>query len=354
MDTDFQNLINRFKDFPVIERKPSFLEIAGFPSRETVWRNLFAFFFDPNECHGLKDLFLRSFFDAIGKTGQSTGDFDSMTVSTECQTSNDKYLDLLIRCNEFAIGIEMKVNADLYNDLEAYGKLVKPKRPDKVKRPDDEHKVVLSVRPCPARNGFTNLLYPDLIAAIQGNLGDYILGADPKYTSFLIDFLTHVTSFIGGNAMDVDPKQLQFLKDNHETVKRLIDTHAKVRNLLEQRMAQIHDDVIPLPSLQDRILHHNRLFTYQGHLYTKFHVAAGKVRFWYQFYVTDDYCNATYFWVDQQQREYQDLDHQLKAAFASEKFSLSMPIEEVVAAVEKTILSMIAFLAEKQAVPAAQ
>lgn len=37
------------------------------------------------------------------------------------------YLDLLIRCHEFAIGIEMKVNAGLYNDLDDYGKLVKAK-----------------------------------------------------------------------------------------------------------------------------------------------------------------------------------------------------------------------------------
>lgn len=349
MDTDFQNLINRFKDFPVVERKLSFLEIAGFPHRETVWRNIFAFFFDPNECHRFKDLFLRSFFDTLDKQEQGTGDFDSMAVRTECQTDKGNYLDLLIRCNEFAIGIEMKVNAGLYNDLDDYGKLVK------AKSPDDEHKVVLSVRPCPAHSGFTNLLYSDLIAAIQENLGDYILGADPKYTTFLLDFLNHVTSFIGGNAMDIDPKQLQFLKENHETIKRLINTHTQVRNLLEQRMAQIHDAVMSLPSLQDRILKHERLFTYQGHLYTKFHIAAGTVRFWYQLFVTDDYCNATCYWIDQQQREYQKLNHELKAAgFVSEKFILSMPIEEAVAAVEKTILKMITFLSEKQAASSAQ
>lgn len=343
MDDDFQRLINRFKDFPVIERKPSFLEIAGFPHWETVWRNIFAFFFNPNECHGFKDLFIRSLFDALGKTEQGTGDFATIKISTECQTPKGNFLDLLIHCHEFAIGIEMKVKAPLYNDLVDYGKLVK------AKSPDDEYKVVLSKAPCQAYGGFKNLRYDELIPAIKLQLGNYVLAADPKYTSFLTDFLNHVTRYIGGYAMNIDPKQHQFMKDNHKTVQRMIKTHNELQSLLEERMALVNDSVVVLDSLEKHVIERKRLFSYQGGRLSKILLKAGPVRFWYQLNITGDYCNGTQFWIDQKQREYQSFNNELKAeGFTSVKFDLSMPIEEVTSAVEKSLLGMIGFLSQKE------
>jgi hypothetical protein len=342
MDTDFQNLINRFKDFPVVEHKPSFLEIAGFPHRETVWRNIFAFFFDPNECHGVKDLFLRSFFDALDKQEQGTGDFDSMAVRTECQTDKGNYLDLLVRCNEFAIGIEMKVNAGLYNDLDDYGKLI-----DSQNLTGNVFKVVLSNAPCKTYGAFANLRYADLVPAIQANLGDYVLRADPKYTSLLLDFLNHVTSYIGGYAMDIDPKLLQFMKDNHNTVQRLFKTHNDLRRLLEEKMAQVNDAVALLDSLKALVIYRKRLFSWHGDTLSKIHFKTNQIGFWYQFGITDDYCVATDFWLDDQSK-YKHLKlEMLTAGISYEKFDLSMPIDGVVSAVEKTLLSMIVFLSKK-------
>lgn len=349
MDTDLINLITRFKDFPVVERKPSFLEIAGFPSRETVWRNIFAFFFDPNACHGLKDLFLRSFFDALGKPEQGTGTFDSMTVRKECQTDNHKYLDLLIRCHEFAIGIEMKVNAALYNDLDDYGKLVK------AKTPADEHKVVLSVHSCNTHSEFINLRYADLVPAIKQQLGNYVLAADPKYTSILLDFLNHVTRYIGGYAMTIDPKQLKFMKDNHKTVQRVIKTHAELQGLLEERMAQINDAVVSLDSLKAFVIKRERLFTWSDSRLSKIQFKVNRFLFWYQLNITADYCTGADYFVEKKQFEYQYLYNELKASgFVSQKFDLSQSVDEIVASIETTILSMIAFLSAKQTVPAAQ
>lgn len=345
MDTDILNLITRFKDFPVLERKPSFLEIAGFPNRETVWRNIFAFFFDPSECHGLKDLFLRSFFDALGKPGRSTGDFDSVSVRTECQTSKGKYLDLLITCDEFAIGIEMKVNAPLYNDLEDYAALVK------AKSPAEEYKVVLSIAPCNAYGGFENLLYSEFIPAIRRQFGNYLLAADPTYTSFLFDFLNHVTRYIGGYAMTIDPKQLQFMRDNHETVQRVIKAHNDIRRLLEERMAQVNDAVASLDSLKAFVLGRERLFTYEGTRLSKINFLANQIQLWYQFSMTEDYCIKTHFWIEVDGKCFDD---ELGAkGFKEEKLDLSMPIETMVASTEKTLLSIIAYLSSKQSPPAA-
>lgn len=348
MNTDFQNLLNRFKDFPVIERRPSFLEIAGFPSRETVWRNIFAFFFNPNECHGFKDLFLRSFFDALGKDEeeQGTGDWESMTVRTERQTAKGNFLDLLITCDEFAIGIEMKVNAGLYNDLADYGKLVK------AKNPVDEHKVVLSVSPCDVHSDFSNLLFADFITAIKGQFGNYMLAADPQYTSFLLDFLNHVIRFIGGNAMDIDPKLLQFMQDNHTTVKLLIDEHNKLHQCLEARMAYVNDAIVGLDSIKPCLDYQRRLFSSEGKKVSKIGFKLNGIWFCCEFNVTEDYHISIRYWVDQKTPAHVSLNQGLREVEAVSKparFTLSQPIEEIVADIEKTLLSMIGFLAEKQA-----
>ncbi len=342
MDKDLQNLINRFKDFPVIERKPSFLEIAGFPSRETVWRNIFAFFFDPNECHGLKDLLLRSFFDALGKQDQSTGDFDSMELSTECQTEKGNFLDLLITSNEFAIGIEMKVNAGLYNDLEDYGKLIKSHAST-----GTTFKVVLSKGSFNPDHGFKNLRYAELIAAIKQQLGNYVLAADPKYTSLLLDFLSHIINYIGGYAMTIDTKQLKFMQENHKTIKRLIATHNEIHRRLVERMCQIHDALAN--SLKPLIRNRNRLFSWEGATLSKIQFAANDILFWYQIGITSNYSIWASYFIDPNQSENQYLDNELVAeGFVPKEFDFSQPVEEVVADIETTILKMVDYLKKKQ------
>lgn len=334
IDTDLQNLITRFKDFPTLVRKPSFLEIAGCPHRETVWRNIFAFFFNPNESHGLKDLFLRSFFNAIGKEDHNTGDFDSMTVRTECQTSKGNYLDLLIWCHEFAIGIEMKVNAPLYNDLDDYALLVK------AKNPTNEHRVVLSIAPCPEYGGFVNLRYTDLIPAIKQQLGNYLLAADPTYSAFLLDFLNHVTHYIGGYAMDIDPKQLQFMKDNYETVKRLISVHNQIQEDMNGRLLAIHESVKSLDSLKNLLNKDWPPFNIGTDRLIKFYFVSSGVGFFYQIWV-DKYTHKSCFWINPDQPANEYLRYQLEdQGLGNEVFDVNQQIQEIVNAVEKTISSI--------------
>jgi len=351
MDTDLQNLITRFKDFPVVERKPSFLEIAGFPSRETVWRNIFAFFFNPNACHGFKDLFLRSFFDARGQPDHGTGALDTMTVSTECQTPKGNYLDLLIRCRDFAIGIEMKVNAGLYNDLADYGELVT------ARNPADEHKVVLSVSPCKTHSDFVNLLYADLIPAIKQRLDNYVLSADPKYTSFLLDFLDHVTRYIGGYAMTIDPKFLQFMRDNQPTVKRLISNHKTFLEQLERRLVQIRDAVSALDTLKCVLQRHVGPLSYNDIRLIKFVINVPGFVFEYEVKITPNYCNSgTYWFYHPCSHQYiPQLTEEIKAAgHLYSTFDLSQPVEEVAAAIETSILSIVEYLNKRQPPATAQ
>ncbi len=344
MYTDFHELINRFKDFPIVERRPSFLDIARFPHRETVWRNIFAFLLDPKECHGLKDLFLRSFFDSIGKPGQGTGDFDSVEVTTECQTPKGNYLDLLVRCNDFVIGIEMKVNAPLYNDLADYAQLVE------AQHLPVSYNLVLSKNPCQTSSGFANLLYSDLLPALKRNMGAYVLNADPKYTAFLIDFLSHINDQIGGHAMDIDSKQIRFFQDNHETVKRLIDTHSKVRASLADRLVRIYETVNSQSIQGGAIEKGFPLFTWQGKQLIKFLIKSGEVRFYFQLGIADDYTNYSMCWIDSV--EYRHLDGALDVAgFGTKRYALSQDDTAVAMAVSKDITDICAYFAKAQLQP---
>jgi len=342
MDKDLQNLIDRFKDFPVVERKPSFLDIARFPHRETVWRNIFAFFFNPKECHGFKDLFLRSFFDALGETDQSTGNLDSMTVRTECQTGKGNFLDLLITCDEFAIGIEMKVNANLYNDLGDYGRLIDIYTPAGL-----AYMVVLSNAQCQPDAGFVNLRYSAFIASIKQQIGNYVLASDPKYTSLLLDFLNHVSSYIGGYAMPVDPKQLQFMQDNHVVVNRLFEVHNNLQRQLKERMALINEAVVA--SQKEHVSVSTGVFDHQNRTIAKIKFRTTLVQIWLEFSITPDYCLIASFWTDDQHPQHTSLDRELKVAgIIAPRFDLMQPVEENVASIETLFGKIVDYLNKKQ------
>jgi hypothetical protein len=238
-DDDAQKLINAFIRLPSVKRQPPFLTIAGCPHRETVWENILAFFLNPRECHGFNELVLQSLFDAIAQKKQTqvqlVGDIQSIEVYTECQTKKGR-LDLLIQGNGYVIGIEMKVHAGLYNDLEDYADYIDKQ----AQSGETAYKVVLSLRECGAiGNGFINLLWSDLISSIKSNMGSYLLAAHPKYTTFFIDFLEHVQSQ-GGQAMSNDEKKrLKFMQDNYQTIQEIVKEHEKFCIMIGREMEQL-------------------------------------------------------------------------------------------------------------------
>ncbi|MFR9543928.1 MAG: PD-(D/E)XK nuclease family protein [Rikenellaceae bacterium] len=115
------------------------------PHLENVWSNIYAFFFDPTEDHGFGNLFLSTLVELI-KEKQYGRDFSEMideyiNVKTEDSTDDSKRLDIALQSDNYAILIENKVYADLYNNLGTYWK--------NYPQYEDKHKqgVVLSLYP---------------------------------------------------------------------------------------------------------------------------------------------------------------------------------------------------------------
>ncbi|MCI1983207.1 MAG: PD-(D/E)XK nuclease family protein [Bifidobacteriaceae bacterium] len=118
-----------FEPIPTNPPKTNIFEIAGFPRRETVSSNVFAFFFDPEATHGLDDLFFQSLIKVLRKKSAGTALFEraapeneEVTVQTEVSDGSDTQnrIDILLQTPSLVIGIENKVDATLYNDLDDY------------------------------------------------------------------------------------------------------------------------------------------------------------------------------------------------------------------------------------------
>jgi len=52
--------------------------------------------------------------------------------------------------------------------------------------------------------------------------------------------------------------------------------------------------------------------TYEGRILSQFYITANKVRFYYELCITEDYNNKAYYWLDQEQKEYQYLGQELR------------------------------------------
>ena len=120
-----QTFLNQNK-IPVVKGKPkTFLGIAKQPHYENVLSNLYAFYFDVNEVHKLKDLFIKSLLELINTSSLAKDNivfetFLNFDITTEYTTKNQKRIDILLQNNDQAIIIENKVYHIINNELNEY------------------------------------------------------------------------------------------------------------------------------------------------------------------------------------------------------------------------------------------
>ncbi len=99
--------------------------------------NLLAFFFRPDEKHGLKNLFIEAllkteYYSLAGlKSGKSlikdNIEISNVKVKTEVNAGNGERIDILIDTTKFVICIEFKINHVLNNPLTTYQEYVEKK-----------------------------------------------------------------------------------------------------------------------------------------------------------------------------------------------------------------------------------
>lgn len=247
-----QSFLNQ-NDIPIIKGKPkTFLGIAKQPHYENVMSNIYAFYFDINGVHKLKDLFIKSLLELINASSltKESNVFESFLnyeIITEYGTINQKRIDILLQNNEQAIIIENKVYHELNNDLDEYYNEIKVAT---------KMGIVLSLHPISdiKHQRFINITHLQLVNQILQNLGNYILDANDKYIVFLKDFCQNITNL---SHPVMEKEAIQFYYKNQEEINQLVKFKSKLREHILSQVVTAGNRLNGVSKYEPRINSHN-------------------------------------------------------------------------------------------------
>jgi hypothetical protein len=210
-EEDFFKALEELKLFvdsvptPAKERK-NMLHIAGYPSWENVISNILAFYFGDSEEHNFGRLFFDSLLQVLRDKNVMLPEVindGSFTVSRE-----QNNIDILICSDsiidgesEWAIIIENKIYAELYNDLKGYWTSIKAK---------NKVGIVLNLfgqpKPLLERHKdsgivYTDVLYKELTEKVKLKLHEVYEQSDDRHLLFLKDFLDNINTFYKNKLM---------------------------------------------------------------------------------------------------------------------------------------------------------
>lgn len=227
-NSDLKRLIDEYTklDINKTSYEPTIMELSGYPYYENVCSNILSFFFDTSQPHNMKDLFIRALFNVIG---EDIRDIVVNEVIREQITPEGKRLDLVILTDVYVVGIENKIFAGLYNDLENYSKYL-----NGILNNRKLMRVILSINKIPnISHNFVNVTYSELFEAIDNLIADYWKDIKDKYFIFLKDFIKTINN-LGGNNMD--PKAMNYISANLEDVEEFMKLINDLKRYLKQRV----------------------------------------------------------------------------------------------------------------------
>ena len=232
--------------------RPNIFRIAGFPRRETVSSNVLAYFFDPAEGHGLKDLMLKALLRTIHKEDMDVSD---VSVSTEASTGKNNRIDILLDLPDISIAIENKVDAGLYNDLADY-------RSWAAKQSNNDSAIVIVLHPFnnfalkdhPSAQGLVveqdlfDVHYDELFSNALGMLGEYSLDADPRAVDLLQQFIDNYSPERKQKKMDNTSTDItQFVSQANGIEQQLVNVRQsfeKYTEAVRSKLQTVHADLI--------------------------------------------------------------------------------------------------------------
>lgn len=212
--------------------KATLLEVAGFPHYENVVSNFLAYYFDIEADHGLKDLFLKSLFIAIGK-GDDYQRPEGIRCSREVYTKNNKRIDILIETESYAIAIENKVYHIINNPLEEYHDYLREEHKGK------EHiGIVLALHNEQLNdNFFQSLTHHSFGVHLQQQLGLYLNATNSYHASFVSDFIKTLDHL--KEPMLMDRNSLNYLANKYDDFKKLNKIIIGFRKASEQKLKSL-------------------------------------------------------------------------------------------------------------------
>jgi len=230
---EIQKLLKIYESLPKYKYEPTYLDICKYSGRrfEEICSRILTFYFQPKNEHGLNTLLLESLFESINNSQEYID--DNVQVNIE-ENAEGKRLDILVINNDWIIGIENKIWANVYNPLEKYGKRIE--QYDKQKH----YKIVLTLREINNKeelkyienNGFIILLYTTFFESIKKRIGEYISNGNMKYILYFYDFLQTLENMKGDNIMNKEMDA--FFAENTEKLEELLEDFQEYKNKKNQ------------------------------------------------------------------------------------------------------------------------
>ena len=226
---DYLNLLLDFQSLPREAKARTFMEISGQAHYENVASNILAFFFDPKEEHGLKDLLVTAFLEMAGHQGVEVSEVSS--IEREYPAEDGKRIDLVIDGGHFVIGIENKIYHWEANDFENYGRVIDTLGIEK----SITVKAVLGLHADARRpalpGGFLRFSYAQLWNHVRTNFGPYLPKANPKWVTYLIDFM-ETTSRLAGESQP-NKEFTDFFLKHTDAIEQLVTERQSLFNRLD-------------------------------------------------------------------------------------------------------------------------
>lgn len=232
----YKSLLKRFSNLSHIEnRNPTFMEIASYPHFENVSSNILGFYFDTQNPHNLKELFILSLLQLIHVEPIKYSNLDSINVIREFGTNEGKRIDLFIEFEEFTITIENKIFHYLNNDLQNYQEYINSRYVDK-----DNYFFVLAPKYYQTIN-YYSITYDSFFDQIKNNLGLYILNANNEYLNYLKDYILTLNNIT--KMPEVNKEFFQFFIENKQQIDQLNNQIKDIQKQLIQFVKEIKDSI---------------------------------------------------------------------------------------------------------------
>lgn len=222
------NLFLRYLQLPEPSLSPpSFLDIVHRGRDENMLSNILAYFAQSTNPHGFGCLLANAFLHMVAPQEMQTAHAD---VLREYATGQGR-LDLVIRTDYATIGIEHKIDAGLYNDLEDYRNTLIADFGKPV------YCMVLSVRKLDTRNPhWISVTYNRLWQQVRSQLGLCLNSHNLRHLPQLMSVIEH-TEQLDMNS-DLNEKE-RFLLENYAHLNQLVSAV----NVLERKFLDKADQL---------------------------------------------------------------------------------------------------------------
>lgn len=234
-----------FNKIPVKEK--TYMEVSGYPHYENVCSNILAFYLRPKEEHKLNGLALCSLIKVMKNKNINTDidlndidDIDNEDVRREYMTLKGNRIDLVIKNDDFVIGIENKLDASVYNDLNDYANTLNKLNTKSIKILLSLHNNAKAVD----NTEFINITYQEYFNQLKEDLNN-IQEKDNKWYIFLEEFIKNLEHFEG--ELEMEKEIINWLKEN----KKELDELDKIREIAYKSIEKKQEELKVL--LEERI-----------------------------------------------------------------------------------------------------